>query len=283
MPGPLSKRQIAWIAIGALFFLLLVLVVVLAHRDRTLRVSFLDVGQGDAILVEGPTGIDMLVDGGRDRSVLRELPKKMGILDRSIDIVVATHPDADHISGLADVLERYSVSYVIEPGVESDTGPSRRFESAIAAEPRVERVLARSGQRLLLGGGAYADILYPSQDVSNIETNDGSIVMRIVYGDTEFLLTGDAPTWVEDQVAADSIRSDVLKAGHHGSRTSTSAFFLSKVQPSVVIVSAGKDNPYGHPHADVLERITAAGAQILSTIQEGSIEFESDGITIREK
>lgn len=215
---------------------------------------------------------------------MRELPKKMGVLDRTLSAVVATHPDADHVGGLSDVFERYRVSYYLEPGIVHDTDVTERLAAAIEQEAGLSIVTARAGQRLHLGGGAYADILYPDRDVSRLEPNSGSVAMRIVYGDTSFLLTGDAPSSVEGMlISRSSIKSDVLKAGHHGSRTSTSAAFLAAVSPSVVVVSAGKDNTYGHPHQDVLDRITSSGAEILSTAEDGTIEFVSDGEEIRQK
>lgn len=285
MHGPLSRRTIAWGIILGLIIVNVLIVVILLEKPRELRVSFLDVGQGDAILVESPSGVDLLIDGGRDRSVLRELPKKLGVLDRTIDVVIATHPDADHISGLADVFTRYEVRHFIESGVVNDTSPTERLEAAIETEG-IETTIARRGQRIHLGAGAYADILYPDRDVAHVETNTGSIILRLVYGETEFLLTGDAPTSIEDWMVSlydERLRSDVLKAGHHGSRTSTGERFLAAVRPALVIVSAGEDNSYGHPHQDVLERIASAGARMLSTAEEGTIELRSDGTTIRQK
>ncbi|HYF29016.1 MAG TPA: ComEC/Rec2 family competence protein [Candidatus Paceibacterota bacterium] len=244
---------------------------------RTLRVSFLDVGQGDAILIESPDGVELLIDGGRDRSVLRRLPRVMGPLDRSIDMVIATHPDADHIGGLPDVLSRYRVSYYLSPGIRHDTSQRERLDAAVAREG-IATFTARRGQRIHLGEDVYADVLYPDRDVANGETNAGSIVVRLVYGDTSFLLTGDAPEAVERYVMTlGDVDSDVLKAGHHGSRTSTSESWLAAVSPETVVISAGKDNAYGHPHAEVVSRIQESGAAILSTIDEGTIIFESDG------
>lgn len=259
---------------------------VLEERPAYLTVSFLDVGQGDAILIEGPTGIQMLIDGGRDRAVLRELPKRMGPLDRSIDIVVETHPDADHIGGLPSVFERYAVGKFMGPGIGNATNITDALISAIDTEPSLEQVLARRGMRIDLGGGAYADILYPDRDVSMLESNEGSIVMRVVYGDTSFLLGGDAPSIVEDAIAltyGTAIQSDVLKAGHHGSRYSTDDYWLSIIDPTVVIISAGAGNSYGHPHAEVLERVQKSGASLLSTIDEGMIVLESDGTDVIQK
>lgn len=261
-------------------------VVVIFPKTSTLEVSFLDVGQGDAILIEGPTGIQMLVDGGRDRSVLRELGKRMGPLDRSIDVVVETHPDADHIGGLAGVFKSYRVETFIEPGIPNDTAPTRALEDAVAYEPILHPVIARQGMRLHLGGGAYADILFPDRDVEEVETNTGSIIMRVVYGDTSFMLTGDAPSSIEEwlvRLYGKSLASDILKAGHHGSRTSSSGLFLSVVNPEVVVISAGKDNSYGHPHQEVLQNIASSGAAMLSTFDQGAITFSSDGVMIRQK
>lgn len=252
-----------------------------------LQVSFLDVGQGDSILITGPTGIQILIDGGKDRSVLRQLPQLMGPLDRTLDMVVATHPDADHIGGLPDVFRVYRVSYFVEPGRVGDTSFYERLDASVVSEAGQKTILARRDMRIHLGDGAYADILFPEGDVEKLrEANDASIVMRVVYGETEFLLTGDAPIWVEDRIVSaygTALESDVLKAGHHGSRTSTGASWLSVVDPEIVVVSAGKDNSYGHPHPEVLERVTASGVSVVSTIDEGTITFVSDGSDVRRK
>lgn len=246
-----------------------------------LKVSFLDVGQGDAILIEGPTGIELLVDGGRDRSVLRELPRVMGPLDRSIDMVLATHPDADHIGGLPDVLTRYRVSSILVPARGTDSPQAVRFADAIEKEPNASGRIIVSGQRIHLGGGAYADVLYPDENAAALrETNDASVMLRVVYGETEFLLTGDAPVWAEDRVVneyGDRLQSDVLKAGHHGSRTSTGDVLLAAVAPTYVVVSAGKGNSYGHPHEEVIDRVLKAGATVLSTMDSGTITFSTNG------
>lgn len=251
-----------------------------------LEVHFLDVGQGDAILIESPDGVDMLIDGGPDRSVMRQLPKKLGYFDHTIEVVIATHPDKDHIAGLVDAFERYQVSYFIESGVKHDSSFVEALETAKENEPGLTNLVARRGMRITLGKGAYADVLFPDRDVSNVETNDGSVAIRLVYGNTSFVMAGDAPSKVEDYLMSldgETLKSDVLKISHHGSKTSTSETWLAAVDPAVVVISAGKDNSYGHPAPEVVERIRASGARILSTIDEGTITLVSDGKSIKEK
>lgn len=282
------RRPVARYSLLALFGLLNLVIwpFVFFPQAPALEVSFLNVGQGDAIFIEGPTGIQVLVDGGRDRSVLRELGRRMGPLDRSLDLVVETHPDADHIGGLPEVFERYEVRAFMSPGIPNTTNPTAALEDAVANEPVLRPMLARRGMRIMLGGGAYADVLFPDRNVERLETNTGSIVLRVVYGATSFFLSGDAPEEVEDwlvRLDGEALRSSIVKAGHHGSRTSTGSALLAAADPEVVVVSAGKDNSYGHPHEEVLERIEASGATMLSTAEEGSILFSSDGRTIRQE
>ncbi|HEY4489304.1 MAG TPA: MBL fold metallo-hydrolase [Candidatus Paceibacterota bacterium] len=253
---------------------------ILIPREEKLEVHFLDIGQGDSILIEAPGGIDMLIDGGPDRSVMRQLPKKIGIFDRKIDVVIATHPDKDHIAGLPAVFSRYQVSYFIESGVEHDSQYVEALEEAVSSEPSLTVLTARRGMRIRLGEEAYADILFPDRDVSNVETNDGSVILRLVYGDTSFVLAGDAPSKLEDYLVSldgSALNSDVLKASHHGSKNSTSDTWLQAVDSSIVVISAGRGNSYGHPAPDVVTRILNSGARIYSTIEDGTVTIISDG------
>lgn len=276
--------------VGAILFLLLVNVAVWmavsAPSNKVLTVSFLNVGQGDAIFIESPTGGQMLVDGGRDGAVLRELPKRMGPFDRNIDVVVETHPDADHIGGLPGVFSRYQVHAFLSPGIPNDTNAALALDDAVKKEEGIQTIVARRGERIDLGGGVVADILFPDRDVSTYETNTGSIVMRLSYGDTSFMLTGDSPSEIEDYLVSldgEKLKTNVLKAGHHGSRSSTDELWLKTLHPDMVIISAGKGNAYGHPHQETLARIKNEGAEILSTIDLGTIVFQSDGKTLTRK
>lgn len=193
-----------------------------------LKVSFLDVGQGDAILIQTPDGHDMLIDGGRDSSVLRELAPGMSFFDKELDIVLATHPDLDHISGLVDVFQRYKVHTFIETTNINETAAVTALAVAAQSEGAAH-LYADAGQHIQLGASTSILILSPTGDETNLETNTASIVLQITYGDTSFMLTGDAPQEIENYLVktyGTLLRSDVLKLGHHGSKTSTSEAWL---------------------------------------------------------
>lgn len=250
---------------------------------RGLSVSFLDVGQGDAIFIQSPTGTQILLDGGPDGSVLRELSKKMPFWDRTIDAVIESHPDKDHIAGLVEVMKRYDVGTFLEPGIENDTAPTVALAKAVREEKGIEDVRARRGMRLILGGGAYADVLFPDRDVDTIETNTGSIVMKVVYGDTSFFLSGDSPQAVEKYLTAldgEKLKSSVLKAGHHGSKNSSAEEFVTAVAPEYVVYSRGCDNTYGHPAFEVKALMKKLKIPTHDTCEEGAITFQSDGVAV---
>ncbi|MBX9765562.1 MBL fold metallo-hydrolase [Patescibacteria group bacterium] len=267
-------------AVFVLVLIALCAIVFAVPTPKGLTVSFLDVGQGDAIFIQTKDGVELLIDGGPDSSVLRGLGSRMPFWDRSIDAIVATHPDKDHIGGLVDVLKRYDVGTVVESGVIHDTSFTRSFEKGAESE-NAARIRARRGMRLMLGKDVYADVLYPASDVSNLkETNAGSIVLRVVYGETEFMLTGDAPLSVEKSLVTtygEKLQSDVLKAGHHGSKTSSTESFVQAVNPQYVIFSRGCDNSYGHPHETVVALFEKLKIPALDTCREGMITFLSDG------
>lgn len=254
-------------------------------RHGTLTVSFLDIGQGDSIFIEAPSGRQMLIDGGRDTLVLRRIAQVIPWWDKTIDVLVPTHPDADHIGGLINVLARYDVALVVRSSVAGDTQMAQVLEQTIAQEG-AQVVTAMRGQVVDLGDGAYLQILFPDRDVQRVATNDGSVVARLIYGDTAFMLTGDAPQGVEEYLVAldgSSLQSDVLKAGHHGSKTSSSPLFLGFVGPSFGVFSRGCTNTYGHPAPEVVERFKVFGIPAFDTCTDGTITFVSDGHTIVRK
>lgn len=249
-----------------------------------LRVSFLDIGQGDAIWIQAPNGKELLIDSGPDQSVIDRLGEEKNFFDRTIDMILATHSDADHIGGFPYVLDRFKIDTVIESEISSPTLIDRTFGQKIINE-HANKLTARTGERIVLDPkhGVVIDILFPDQNPIGWETNEASIVTKISYGDTSFLLTGDSPSDVEDflvKTYGTQLHADVLKLGHHGSKTSSSDSFLQTVKPMTAIVSAGLGNKYGHPAPEVIERVESINAQILETSQLGTIDCRSDGKTI---
>ena len=253
-----------------------------SSKSENLTVTFLDVGQGDAIHIETPDGFEMLIDGGATSQVLRELSAGRNFFDRSIDVVMATHPDTDHIGGLVDVLQRYTVETVIQTNAVNETPASNAIALAISSE-QAQTVTVQRGDVIQLGASTTVRVLSPLGDTSAWQSNTASIVVQVKYGDIEFMLTGDAPVGIEEYIAqyyGEMIESEVLKLGHHGSNTSTSEEFLALVQPQFAVVSAGADNRYGHPHSEVVQRVVEQGIELVSTAETGSVIFESDGNTV---
>lgn len=239
--------------------------------------AMLDIGQGDALFIESPTGTQVLIDAGPPRKILGALSRVMSPFDRSIDSIIITNPDADHIGGFLDILKAYQVDSLFEPGTFNDSKTYRNLKEEIKRK-NIPEVLARRGMRLNLGGGAVIDILFPDRDVSTWTTNDGSVVGRLVYEETSVILMGDATTETEriilEENSVQSLDSDILKVGHHGSRTSTSLRFLEAVAPTQALISVGRDNRYGHPYPEVLDRLASIGAKILRTDLTGTMIFK---------
>ena len=258
--------------------------VLVEDRRGILTVAFLDIGQGDAIFIEAPNGNQMLIDGGPPKAVPSALRKVMPFYDRTIDMILVTNPDKDHMAGFIDVLESYKVGMVVEPGTVGASVEYKVFEQLVREE-RAKKSIALRGQTIWLDKkhGVGFQILFPDRNISGLATNDGSIVGRLVYGDTSIMFTGDSPENVERYLVSlddKNLKSDVLKVGHHGSRTSTSKEFVGFVSPTYATISLGQGNSYGHPHKETLDTLEKFDIKTLRTDQQGTITIESDGKNI---
>lgn len=241
-----------------------------------LIVWFFDVGQGDAIFIETPTGVQWLIDGGPDDTVLGKLGSVMPFWDRHLDAVLLTHPHADHVTGLMHVLDRYEVDRVFTTGVEYDNHVYGEFLRQISAE-RGQYITEPI--TLTLEEGVTFTILTPLRSLRGArveDVNDASIVGLLEYGDTSVLLTGDIGNQAELDLIPYLKPTDVLKVGHQGSRFSSANAFLSALRPRIGVISVG-ENDYGHPHPDTLDRLQAFGATILRTDLHGDIRLISEG------
>ncbi|NLM52842.1 MAG: MBL fold metallo-hydrolase [Firmicutes bacterium] len=239
-----------------------------------LQVHFIDVGQGDAIFVQTEQQ-NVLIDAGeRGKTVVNYL-KNLGVAE--IDLVIGTHPHADHIGGLIDVLQAFPVKEVIDPGVVHTT---KTFEAYLTLidEKNIKFTEGRAGLSRTLAPNINLEILHPTSP-SGDNLNNASLVTRIICGQIAFLFTGDIESDAEKEILGrkGSLSSTVLKIAHHGSRTSTSTAFLNAVSPEVAVIMAGSGNTYGHPHAEILQRLTEAQVKIYRTDLHGTIVITTDG------
>jgi competence protein ComEC len=247
---------------------------------QSLAVSFLDVGQGDAILIQTPEYKNILIDAGVGSKVVDELGAQIGFFDKTIDLFVLTHPDIDHYMGLLDVFQKYEVEKILMTGVVSNNSIYKTFLKEVN-ERDIEVIFASADRDIQIGENVYLDVLYPfvgqsfmGQEVK--DKNNTSVTIRVVRRGEKgwenlVMLSGDAeiPQETELLLSGQDLEARVLKLGHHGSKTSTMDGFLGAVKPAVAVVSAGKDNKFGHPHAEVMEKVM--NLEVMSTADEGVI------------
>ncbi|RJO59034.1 MBL fold metallo-hydrolase [Candidatus Parcubacteria bacterium] len=248
-----------------------------SRADQTLRVWFADVGQGDGIIIRTPSQETIIIDGGPSQKFVEQVDAKLPLTDRNVDLLVATHLDADHITGLLALLKTGRVKRVLMTEAFSDSALSKNFLAEIAAK-NLPVINGAQGLEIFFGQ-VRAKILWPPKDFSfdPKNLNLGSIVLELSYGEVDFLFTGDAPDKVESRlVDANQLRPvEVLKVGHHGSKSSTSEEFLNATKPQYTILSVGAKNRYGHPAPSVLERLQKSNAEIHRTDLEGEILAQS--------
>lgn len=260
-------------------------------NDGKLHLVVCDVGQGDGIFIRTPDGSDILVDGGPDDAILNCLSNHMPFWDRTIELIVLTHPHTDHATGLIGVLRRYNVLHFVTEKLKSKTATYQRLEDALAAKNLIAKYLV-SGDRIDFSDKTDILTLWPSQewlnnsqlqaqnsknDSQNLDVNGFSLIQVLSYGKFKVLLTGDAGSSTEDKIAAQVGKVDVLKVPHHGSKTGMSDYFLSQINPSSAIISVGVNNRYGHPAKTALDLLKNHNIKYLRTDKDGAIEIISDG------
>ena len=283
------KRNPVFVILGTLVGLnILAWTAVWELRGSGLEVTFFDVGQGDAAFIETPERQQILIDGGPNSAILEKLGKEMPFWDRTIDWIILTHPEKDHLAGLLEVLKSYKVENILWTGVVRDTAEFTEWQKLIKEEG-AKIFIAEAGVRILGGptslqiwGRSDLDVLYPFESLEGKEmkdSNDTSIIVKLIFGKISFLFTGDASQSVERRLvlglAKHNLDAEVLKVGHHGSKTSTSGEFVEAVSPEIAVISAGRNNSYGHPHREVLDNL--AGVNIFRTDLSGDIKIISDG------
>lgn len=280
----MRNRKLIYGSLLALLTVALILGVIVFHsKSAALTVDFLDIGQGDAILIS-QGGSQILIDGGPSGQVLMEkLGQNIPFWDRKIELVIATHPDSDHIGGLIEVLKKYRVGAMAQIPMESESETFRRLQEVLRqAEEKNQTVKleGRAGMKIKLASGAEMEILHPLEDGHYSDTNSGSIVAKLVFGQNYFLLTGDLPSEEETKLMemGYDLSAQVLKVAHHGSKYSTGAEFLEKVRPVDAVISVGQKNRYGHPAPEVLARLSKVGIRIFRTDEAGDVKYVCENI-----
>lgn len=241
-------------------------------REDFLVVNFLDVGQGDAILINYQNRYQILVDSGiSNKNILTELKKVMPAQDRSLEIVIATHYDKDHVGGMRAVLENYKVKLFLDNGQFKET-EATTVVSDLIEKQKIENYAIQENSKIKIGEDLWLDFFNP--DGENWEANDNSVVFRMDFGVNSFLFTGDAGFKTEEDMLKDEHNLDVnyLKVAHHGSKNSSSEDFLKEVSPEQAFISVGK-NSYGHPAEEALKRIKQTNSEILTTLDQGLIQL----------
>jgi len=252
-----------------------------SQKDGLLKIYFFNVGQGDSIFIETPSGHQILIDGGPGGKVLSKLGGVMPFYDKNINLVVMTHPDADHASGLVEVLEKYEVENVVFSDIESEKALYLAWKELVEKEGAniIDPIL---GKIIDLGDGVILHIIYPSESLTGQrfdKTNNNSIVAMLDYKDLEVLLTGDIEVKGERAILIEGVDvdADILKIAHHGSKTSSMEEFLSAVSPEVAVIQVGAENRYSHPTEEVLKRLDDFGIKYYRNDLDGDIKITSDG------
>jgi competence protein ComEC len=263
----------------AIISLLIWFAVFREEREDILKFVMLDVGQGDSLYIESPTGVKVIIDGGPNKNLLKEISNVLPWYDRRVDLIVVTNPDKDHYEGFIPLLDKYHVGAVLESGTLNDYPAYKIFSNKIDKK-KIVKMVARKSQKIFIGGKAYLEILFPDRDVSGLSPNDGSIVMKLVYGQTSVMLEGDSTarieTYLENTISSTTLKSTILKVGHHGSRTSSIVGFVKAVSPSVAIISSGQNNSYNHPHKETLETFKNLNIPVYNTCNNGNLFFQLD-------
>lgn len=240
-----------------------------------LQVYFFDVGQGDSIFIEAKDGTQILIDGGPTNKILPLLGGVMPFYDHSIDAIILTHPHADHVTGLIEVLKRYNVGEVIESGVGYNTAEAKEFENLVS-EKHIKKIIIQKPVKLTFFKTAALNFLFPDRSFNGQilkNVHDSALVSELDFEGKKILLMADAEKNLERYLIQKGVLGDVdvLKAGHHGSKTSSNDFFLKVVKPEYAVISVGARNRYGHPHQQTLSNLEAIGAKIFRTDIDGTI------------
>lgn len=267
-----NKHYLLILFLFSTAFVLGIYTILVCSNTGDFRIVFFDVGQGDGMMISSGRK-QILIDGGSDSHILREqLSHFMPWGDSTIEMIIATHPDADHIGALAETFRYYDAGFVLDANVEKDTGVYRAWKS-LQEEKRIPSFYPRQGEKIIFPNGAVLEVLSPQKNgvYAGNDINDASIVTKLDFKEQTFLFTGDISS--KKEVLLDVGEIDVLKVAHHGSKSSTSESFLNRTKPKDAIISSGKNNRYGHPTQEILARLRLYNVRVLRTDEMGNIIY----------
>jgi len=288
-----QDKNFNFTVLGILFILNILawIIVFDLSQPQFLEVNFFDIGQGDAIFIETPQRHQILIDGGPSSAILEKLGKVLPFWDRTIDLIILTHPEADHLSGLNEVLKKYKVENILWTGIQRETAEYEEWQRLIEEEKTKEGAqikIAKAHQEIKWSRTVldHLEILFPFENLEGKffkDSNNTSIVSKLVFGENSFLFTGDIYKEVEKEFIDKELEidSDILKVAHHGSKTSTSEDFLKVITPEIAVISVGKNNSYNHPHQEVLEVLLKYGIKVFRTDKDGDVKIISDGENLK--
>jgi len=280
-----NKFYRLYLILGIVLILAILFLFSVFYQPKSLlEVDFLDVGQGDAILIKSPYGQNILIDGGPDKGVIRKLADNLPYYDRKIDLIILTHPHDDHVTGLIEVLKRFEVKKIIYTGA-LHTGPNYLAWLKEIKDKKIFLLVADQPQNINLGQDLDFKIIYPLKNFSGQEAenlNNTSVVVKLIYKNISFLLVGDIEKEAEDELIKNGVdlRAHVLKVGHHGSDTGSTEEFLEAVRPEIAVIAVGRNNKFGQPSRRVIKRLERRGAIIYRTDIDGDIKIISNGAMI---
>jgi len=292
----MEKKKV-WVFVVGVLFLLDVFAwqeVFALASGKNLEVYFLNVGQGDSEFIKTPENHQIIIDGGPDSLVLTEISKLMPFWDKTIDLVVLSHPEKDHMQGLLEILKKYKADYILWSGVEKTAPEYNEWINVLERQKKLgAKIIATKFGDIVRLGETEIKTISPLENLAGQKlgdsSNDACVVAKLIFGNNSFLFTGDIPAKTEKELVGiassqasrnDVLKADVLKIAHHGSKYSTSEEFLQNVKPKFAVIEVGK-NSYGHPTPETLQRLEKFGIQILRTDINGTIEFVSDGENIK--
>ena len=257
-------------------------------EESYLSVNFLDVGQGDSAFIRTPENHQIIIDGGPDGAISEKLSALMPFWDKTIDLIILTHPESDHMQGFLNILQNYKADYILWTGVEKQAAEYDAWTDILERQKKMgAKIIIAQANQEIRAGSVLIDTLYPLKNIAGEElkntSNDTCVVSKLIFGKNSFLFTGDISSAAEKELVGNrsALQTDVLKVAHHGSKYSTSDIFLEAANPQIAVISVGAKNSYGHPTPEVLQRLEKFGIKVFRTDKDGDIKFKSDGNSIK--